>query len=217
VNTAVVVNVAANDTDVDDNLDLTSVTELCSACTLPVNGTLANDNNGSFTYTPDANFNGTDTFVYEICDTQNACDTATVAITVNALNNPPVANNDKANTGEDASVSIDVAANDTDADNNLAPASAATTCGGCVLPANGALVNHNNGSFTYTPNANFNGTDSFIYAICDTQNACDIALVAITVNGTNDPPVANNDSANTNAGTAVLINVASNDTDLTER
>jgi hypothetical protein len=57
-----------------------------------------------------------------------------------------------------------------------------------MTPTNGALVNNGDGSFTYTPNLNFSGTDSFVYEICDTQGACDTASVIITVGNPNQPP-----------------------------
>jgi hypothetical protein len=100
------------------------------------------------------------------------------------VNMPPVANNDSASTSEGTPVTINVAANDTDPDGNLNAASATTTCPTCANPANGTLVNTGNGSFTYTPNPNFNGSDSFVYQICDTGSLCDTASVAITVTPT---------------------------------
>ena len=68
------IDVSVNDNDIDGNLDLTSANTECSSCTVPSNGTLFNNGDGSFDYTPDADFNGTDGFIYEICDTESACD-----------------------------------------------------------------------------------------------------------------------------------------------
>jgi len=96
-------------------------------------------------------------------------------------NQPPVANNDSASTTEGTPVTIGVAANDTDPDGNLDPASANTTCLSCTDPANGTLVNNGDGTFTYTPNPGLNGSDSFVYEICDTIGACNTASVSITV------------------------------------
>jgi hypothetical protein len=102
-------------------------------------------------------------------------------------------------------------------DGSLDPASANTTCAngsaGCSGPLNGSLLNTGNGSFNYTPNPNFNGSDSFVYEICDTLGACDTATVSITVAPVSDPPVANDDPANTTVDTRVTINVAANDAD----
>ena len=80
--TAVDINVAANDRDPDGVLDLASTTTACTACTTPSNGALINNGNGTFRYTPNATYTGPDSFTYQICDTLASCDTATVTITV---------------------------------------------------------------------------------------------------------------------------------------
>jgi hypothetical protein len=143
----------------------------------PSNGTLTNNGDGSFTYTPDPNFNGTDSFIYEICDTGVACDTATVTVNITPVNDAPVANDDSATTNEDTPATIDAAGNDTDVDGNLDPTSATVISG----PSNGTAAGNGDGSFTYTPNPDYNGTDSFDYQICDTDGACDTATVTIDV------------------------------------
>jgi hypothetical protein len=216
--TAVTINVAANDTDPDGNLDPTTVDTGCAGCAEPSNGSLVANGDGTFDYMPQPpGFTGSDSFVYEICDSGSPalCDTATVSITVSSTNDPPVANDDSGATLEDLSVTIDVAANDTDPDGNLDPTSANVACAGCVLPNDGSLVNNGNGTFAYTPNLNFNGSDSFVYEICDSDDPslCDTATVSITVTATNDPPVANDDDAATSIDTLVRVDVAANDTD----
>jgi hypothetical protein len=115
---------------------------------------------------------------------------------VNPVAGPPVANNDSASTNEDTAVTINVATNDTDPDGDLNPASANTTCPTCATPTNGALVNNGDGSFNYTPNLNFNGSDGFVYEICDTQSACDTASVNITV-GNQPPQITSSGGADT--------------------
>ncbi len=122
---------------------------------------------GAITYTPDPDFHGTDSFSYQVCDDGSPvlCDTATVDILVLPVNDPPVANDDTATTDEDTPVTIDVVANDTDVDGNLDPTSVTVTSG----PANGSVaVDPVTGEVTYTPDADFNGTDSFTYEVCDT-------------------------------------------------
>jgi VCBS repeat-containing protein len=179
--TPVLIDVAANDTDADGNLDPGTANTGCATCSSPANGSLANNGNGTFTYTPGPDYNGADSFVYEICDTVGACDTATVTVTVTPVSDPPVANDDTASTTEDTLVQIDVAANDTDADGNLDPGTTNTTCGSCSGPANGSLVNNGDGTFDYAPNLGYTGADSFVYEICDTGGLCDTATVTITV------------------------------------
>ncbi len=88
------------------------------------------------TYTPDADFNGTDSFTYEVCDDGMPvlCDTATVTVTVTPVNDPPVANDDTTGTSEDTPVTIDVTANDTDPDGVIDP----TTVVVVSAPASGS-------------------------------------------------------------------------------
>lgn len=198
-------NVTDNDSDVDGNLNPDSA----SATSSPANGSLTNSGGGSFTYTPNDNFNGSDSFNYQVCDTEQACDEATVSIEVRPKNDPPVANNDQASLDEDTSTSINVIANDSDVDGNLDPNSAMNTS----EPSHGSLTENGNGSFTYTPEGNFNGSDSFDYRVCDTAGECDTASVSITVNPVNDPPVANGDNATTPKNTEVTIAVLANDSD----
>ncbi|MEZ4736529.1 MAG: tandem-95 repeat protein [Caldilineaceae bacterium] len=84
--TPVRINVVANDSDVDGNLNATTVISLTS----PAHGVLINNGDGSFTYTPALNDVGADNFQYQICDSAGACATATVRITVTAVNDAPV-------------------------------------------------------------------------------------------------------------------------------
>lgn len=81
LNTAVIIAVLANDTDEDNNLDETSVTN--TGLLAPTNGAISiNNMTGAITYTPNTDFYGTDTFEYQVCDTDNECDVALVTITV---------------------------------------------------------------------------------------------------------------------------------------
>jgi hypothetical protein len=182
---SVIIDVAVNDSDPDGSLNLASTNTDCAGCANPTNGSLTNKGDGNFEYTPNPNFNGNDSFVYEICDTRSACDTATVNISVDPVADPPVANADSATTTVDTPVTINVAANDSDPDGNLNSATANTTCAngstGCADPTNGTLLNNGDGTFNYTPDLNFNGSDSFVYEICDTGPLCDTATVLITI------------------------------------
>jgi len=211
--TPVTIDVAYNDTDPNGNLDPSSAIEIAA----PSNGTLVNNSDGTFTYTPNPGFTGSDNFVYEICDTDPLCDTATVSITVTPPNDPPVAHADPASTAEDSEVIVDAAGNDTDPDGNLDPTTANSSCAygstGCLGAANGSLSDNGDGTITYTPNADFNGTDSFVYEICDTYGLCDTATVSVTVDPVADSPVANDDPVSTIEDTPLAIDVAANDTD----
>ncbi len=88
----------------------------CAVVTSPSHGQLTLNPNGSLTYTPDSNYNGTDTFTYQANDTTADSNVATVTITVAAVNDAPVAVDDTATTSEDTSVDIVVVSNDTDID-----------------------------------------------------------------------------------------------------
>ena len=106
-----------------------------------------------------------------------------VEYSIGSPNNPPVANDDTASTTADTLVTIDVSVNDNDPDGNLDRTSANTECSSCSVPSNGTLFNNGDGSFDYTPDPGFTGTDGFVYEICDTESACDTAQVSITVTG----------------------------------
>jgi len=180
--TPVTVPVQGNDSagPANENQALTT-----TAVTAPANGTAVINPDGSVTYTPDLDFNGSDSFTYTVCDSDNACATATVTVLVEMVSDPPVAVDDSVTTAEDTSVTFNVLVNDSDADGNLNPGSVSVLSS----PSNGTLTNNGNGSFTYTPDANFNGSDSFSYQVCDSENVCDTADVLITVTAANDAPV----------------------------
>jgi gliding motility-associated-like protein len=204
--TPVNIPVLNNDSDVDNPLQPPVVV------TNPSNGTVTVNADSTITYTPDLNFNGNDTFTYVICDggTPNLCDTATVIITVNPINDAPIAVDDAATTQEETPIAISVLANDTDAEGNIDPTPAVIDG-----PSNGVITVNADGTITYTPNAGFNGLDTFTYVICDSglPVLCDTAIVIVTVNPVNDPPVAVDDNITTPEDNPVIINVLANDTD----
>ncbi|HGY57155.1 MAG TPA: tandem-95 repeat protein [Caldithrix abyssi] len=198
--TPVTINVLANDSDVDgDALTVSDVTQ-------PANGTVTN-NGTDVTYTPNSGYNGSDSFDYVASDGNGGLDTATVSVTISSVNDRPVAVNDTATTDEDTPVTIDVLANDSDPDGDAISISDVTQ------PANGSVTN-NTTDVTYTPNANFNGSDTFDYVVSDGNGGLDTATVTVTVNSVNDRPVATNDTATTDEDTPVTINVLANDSDV---
>jgi len=199
--TAVVIDVLVNDTD-PDIMDVLTV----SAVSLCTNGGSVVNNSNSVTYTPSANFNGSDSFTYTASDGHGGTDTATVDVTVTAVNDAPDAVNDIATTPEDTAVVIDVLVNDTDPDMD------SLTVIVVSQGTHGSVVNKSN-SVTYTPSANFNGADSFTYTASDGHGGIDTATVDVTVAAVNDAPDAVNDIATTPENTAVNIDVLVNDTD----
>ena len=199
---AVTIAVLANDSDVESGTpELSSVTQ-------PAHGTAVSNADGTVTYTPAANFNGTDSFTYTVKDGPGGLSaTATVTITVTPINDPPVAANDSATVNEDGAVTMAVLANDSDADGDALSVSAVTQ------PANGQAAINPDGTISYAPNANFNGMDSFAYTISDGNGGTATATVTVTVNAVNDPPAAVNDAVTTAEDNAVIIAVLANDSD----
>src|SRR5207245_2232921 len=175
----------------------------------PAHGTLSLNSDGSFTYTPALNYNGSDSFTYKANDGQADSPTnATVSITVTPVNDAPgtsggVVADDSYTTPEDTILTVTapgVLANDTDVDGD--PLTAILVNG----PAHGTLSLNNDGSFTYTPALNYNGPDSFTYKANDGQvDSPTNATVSITVTPVNDAPVATNDSASTPEDTTATV------------
>lgn len=181
----------------------------------PANGGLVFNADGSFTYTPNANFTGVDSFTYKVNDGTGDSGTALVSITVNPVNDDPVAVNDGYATDEDVALVIPatgVLANDSDIDGDTLVPDVVTG------PAHGSLTLNEDGSFTYTPDANFNGADSFTYTVNDGTADSNVATVNITVNPVNDLPVAVNDGYVAQEDTELVIaagsGVLANDSDI---
>jgi len=197
----------ANDTDVDgDDLTATMLTD-------PAHGTVTFDSDGSFTYRPDDDFNGTDSFTYESSDGTLTSNTATISIEVTPFNDPPVAEDDAYTVDEDAVLTVQPAGgvliNDTDEEGS------ALTAAIMNLPSQGTLNFATDGSFTYVPDADFNGTDTFSYKANDNEKDSNVAVVTITVEPTPDPPTATDDThATSKDAAATRIDVLDNDTNV---
>ena len=180
--TAVTINVLANDTTGPDAGETLTV----SAVTQGAHGAVT-FNGASVTYTPAANFNGPDSFTYTISDGNGGTSTATVTVTVTPVNDPPVAVADATTVAEDSgATAVNVLANDTtgpDVGETLAVVAVTQGANGSVLiSAGGAGV-------TYTPAANFAGTDTFSYTVSDGNGGTATAFVTVTVTPANDAPV----------------------------
>jgi VCBS repeat-containing protein len=174
-------------------------------------GSLTLNANGSYTYAPAADYTGPDSFTYRASDGQAESNVGTITITVTPVNDPPVASAKSYTTSEDAQLIVDaqagLLAGATDVDSPV------TSGGPHSYPSHGILQWESNGSFRYTPAANFSGTDSFTYFVSDGwANSAD-QTVTITVTAANDPPAASDDTAATAAHVPVLVAVLGNDTD----
>ncbi len=144
-------------------------------------------------YTPATNFFGTETFTYMISDGNGGTSQASVTVTVTEANDPPEATNDLFTVSEDSSDnSLDVLGNDTtagDANETLSIVEVSDTeHGGTVTIASDDL------SLIYSPAADFYGTERFTYKITDGNGNYAEATVMVTVEGTNDPPTATDDT-----------------------
>jgi gliding motility-associated-like protein len=199
-------SVSGNLMDNDTNLGDATVTIISN--TNPANGTVTVNADGTFDYTPNADFFGMNTFEYTIEDVDGEQSTATVTITVNSVNDLPVAVDDTNVTDEDTAVSGNVLTNDTNLGDVVVEVVDMTDS------ANGTVVINSDGTYTYIPGTNFNGTDTFTYTIEDANGDQSTATVTITVNPVNDAPVAIDDTNSTDENTSVTGNVLPNDTDI---
>jgi VCBS repeat-containing protein len=169
--------VLANDRDADGNAMTASLV------LAPAHGTLTLSASGSFTYRPASGYRGADSFTYRAFDGSAYSANATVSITVGA-NHAPVANNDSVmvpvrGSGSYTPVAIAVLANDTDADNNINPASVTIS----TSPTKGGTVTVNaNGTVSYVPKVGYRGQDTFRYRVSDSAGAqSNAATVTVTV------------------------------------
>jgi hypothetical protein len=196
-----------------------------SAVTQGAHGSVTN-NGTSVSYTPNSNFFGTDTFTYTISDGHGGTDTATVNVTITNVNDAPVATNDNYVTNSNAVLNVaapGVLSNDSDIDGPSLSSVYVTGSG----PSHGTLALNADGSFSYSPAANYTGSDSFSYQAFDGSAYSNVAIVMITVNDTVAPTlnstlavslltstnsdlinVGLNASATDNSGTPVQIQVA---------
>ena len=198
----------ANDSDPDDDV----LTVNTSPAAMPSNGTLTLGTDGSFTYVPDAGFTGTDTFDYQIEDGNGGIDIATVTINVEVPNADPVANNDEYTVDEDTTLTTvidvdDLLQNDSDADSDDLTVSTTPI----TDVANGTLTLMADGTFTYTPDADFNGIDEFVYEISDGNGGTGQAAVTINVTAVEDSPIANDDEYMLDINTTLTVVVGDDD------
>ena len=170
---------------------------------------------GTITFTPNANYNGIALLTYAVSDNNGLqSNIATIIVTVNAVNDPVIIDDDTAITNEDEEVAGDITdAGDSDIDGNLV-----VTLVPIQAPTNGTLDIAFDGSYTYTPNLHFNGTDLFVIEVCDdgtpTPKTCANDSVEITILPVNDFPVATDDATTTLEDNPITFNVQANDFDI---
>ncbi|MDA7511232.1 Ig-like domain-containing protein, partial [Verrucomicrobia bacterium] len=176
--------------------------------TSPSDGALSLSSDGSLTYTPNANFNGEDTFTYTITDADGSSDSATVTLTVNSIDDLPVATDDAYAVDEDSVLSVD-AGSGVLINDDISGDGGALAVSGNTAPSSGSLSQSGDGSLTYTPNANFVGTDTYTYTIEDADGSVATATVTITVNSVDDLPNAVDDAYVVDEDTTLTVDVGS--------
>jgi VCBS repeat-containing protein len=178
-----------------------------SIVTSPTNGTLGSlpstpGAGGSLTYTPSANFNGSDSFTYTVCDNLNLCATSqTVTISITAVNDAPTISavtgptiNEDTNTG---ALSFTIA----DIDSTVLCSQVTATSSNTTVIPNASLVLAGGGttscSITATPAANQNGSATITLSLTDSSSANTTRTFTVTVNPVNDTPTMNSISNQT--------------------
>jgi len=201
---SVVVDVLANDTDVDgDELAVSTVGAASNGSAGAVEGVVE--------YTPAPDWCGVDTFTYTVADPAGEESSATVTVEVECVNDPPVAADDAYVTDEDVPLSVvapGVLANDVDVDGDT------LSVVGHDSPAVGELTIASNGAVSYTPPADWFGTVVVSYQVADPSDERSTATLEIVVEAVNDPPVAVDDTATATEDGSVVVDVLANDTDI---
>jgi len=191
--------------DIDgDNLTITMVTN-------PGNGSWTNSGT-VYTYSPNNNFYGSDSFAYEISDSAGGLASGLISITINSVNDDPTADNAADSCNEDESVSTNVVALGSDID--LADSLTLDSVGA----ANNGVVSINGDNAVYTPNADYYGIDSYTYTLADNDGATATATITVTVSPVNDNPVATDgtDSCNEDEASSTNVIALSSDVDTTD-
>ncbi|GIT86743.1 S-layer family protein [Roseobacter sp. OBYS 0001] len=197
--------------DDDPNTDPLSVTGFDDTTTV---GIVTNNGDGTFDYNPNGQFEtlgvgetAVDTFTYMISDGNGGVDSATVNITINGVNDAPVASDDALAVTEDTSGSVVATANDTDIDGDDVEITSVDD----LATIGAVLVEADNDTITYDTNGQFEtlaqgetATDSFSYTVTDGNGGTATATVDVTITGVNDGPVAQDDTVTTDEDTGII-------------
>ena len=198
-----IIDVQANDSDPEGDLLTTIIV------TDAVNGVNATINNDSIQYMPDTDFNGLDSIEYWVCDDFSNCAAAKIYITVQSVNDIPIANNDTLRITEDDPISlIEIVANDIDADGDSLKATILT------IPSKGIVLMVGDSTIAYTPLPDSSGVDVIAYKVCDTKDSCGVGIIFIEITPVNDQPNAVKDSITINEDSLnIQIPILANDVD----
>ncbi|MDF4976363.1 tandem-95 repeat protein, partial [Vibrio parahaemolyticus] len=171
------------------------------------NGTLVDNGDGTWTFTPQIDDDTEVSFTFDIIDDEDLVVSGSANLDILPINDAPNAENDVITTEEDTAVTIDVLVNDSDVEGDVLSIQSAS------VPSEQGSVDIVDGKLVFTPAENFNGEATITYIVTD-GDLTDEAKVSVTVTPVNDAPVAKNDISTTQEDTAVTIDVLSNDTDV---
>ena len=219
-NETLTINVLANDSDPDgDSLTISSATVEAGKGTVAISG-------GTIEFDPGADFDDLDdgdtedvTITYTVSDGAGGSASSTVLVTVTGTNDAPVAVIDADNVTENGSVLVDVLANDTDVDGDDNPTNFTLT--NVSVPAGQGSVSIEGNQVRFNPGADFESLDvgdtqvvAITYTMQDDSGAVSTGTLNMSVNGTNDGPVAVADTAGGTENQELTIDVLANDTDI---
>ncbi|WP_254662364.1 cadherin-like domain-containing protein, partial [Vibrio parahaemolyticus] len=171
------------------------------------NGTLVDNGDGTWTFTPQIDDDTEVSFTFDIIDDEDQVVSGSANLDILPINDAPNAENDVITTEEDTSVTIDVLVNDSDVEGDALSIQSAS------VPSEQGSVDIVDGKLVFTPAENFNGEATITYIVTD-GDLTDEAKVTVTVTPVNDSPVAVDDTTSIQEDTAVTIDVLTNDTDV---
>ncbi|WP_415671429.1 tandem-95 repeat protein [Vibrio parahaemolyticus] len=171
------------------------------------NGTLVDNGDGTWTFTPQIDDDTEVSFTFDIIDDEDLVVSGSANLDILPINDAPNAENDVITTEEDTAVTIDVLVNDSDVEGDALSIQSAS------VPSEQGSVDIVDGKLVFTPAENFNGEATITYIVTD-GDLTDEAKVTVTVTPVNDSPVAVDDTVSTQEDTVVTIDVLPNDSDV---
>ncbi|HHC6475322.1 TPA: tandem-95 repeat protein [Vibrio parahaemolyticus] len=171
------------------------------------NGTLVDNGDGTWTFTPQIDDDTEVSFTFDIIDDEDLVVSGSANLDILPINDAPNAKNDVITTEEDTAVTIDVLVNDSDVEGDVLSIQSAS------VPSEQGSVDIVDGKLVFTPAENFNGEATITYIVTD-GDLTDEAKVTVTVTPVNDSPVAVDDTVSTQEDTVVIIDVLPNDSDV---
>ncbi|GAA4200928.1 hypothetical protein GCM10022289_13500 [Pedobacter jeongneungensis] len=186
-------------TDVDGDALTYAIT------TQPLHGTVTLNADGTYTYTPNPDYNGQDSFTVTVSDGNGGTTTVTISVTVTPVNDAPVASSPAITTAEDSPKTGTITATDVDGD--------ALTYAITTQPLHGTVTLNADGTYTYTPNPDYNGQDSFIVTVSDGNGGTTTVTIPVTITPVNDAPVASSPAISTTEDTPKTGTITATDVD----